>query len=219
MALTLRELTSSDWPVVERLFGPSGACVGCWCMFWRLEAGERFADVKGPRAKRRLRALIEAGRVMAVLALDGDEPVGWLTFGPRLEFPKLDRSKNLACDDPDRVWSLPCFFVKPGHRGEGVSTAMLAYALKAMRKRGARVAEGYPVRLEGGERVANADAYTGTPAMFEAAGFEVVGGGGRRSRVRRALRAGGERGRQGARGAKESAATPTDGSRARPRLR
>ncbi len=125
---------------------------------------------------------------MAMLAFDGDEPVGWLTFGPRLEFPKLDRARHLACDDPERVWSLPCFFVKPGHRGEGVSTALLAGALKVLRRRGVKLAEAYPLRLGAGERVANASAYTGTRGMFDAAGFEVVGGGGSRDRVRKRLR-------------------------------
>ena len=32
--------------VNERLFGEKGACAGCWCMFWRLEKGERFDDVQ-----------------------------------------------------------------------------------------------------------------------------------------------------------------------------
>ena len=188
MALTCRELTPRDWPLVERLFGPSGACAGCWCMYWRLGEGERYQDVKGAQARRRLRQLVEAGAVQAILALDGDEPVGWLTFGPRLDFAKLDRSRHLACDDAERVWSLPCFFVKPGRRGEGISTAMLARALKVMRRRGARLAEAYPLRLAAGERVANPSAYTGTRGMFDAAGFEVVGGGGKRDRVRKKLR-------------------------------
>ena len=28
-------LTPARWPDFEKLFGPSGAYAGCWCMWWR----------------------------------------------------------------------------------------------------------------------------------------------------------------------------------------
>ncbi len=189
--LTVRELGPGDWAHVERLFGPSGACAGCWCMFWRLRDGERYADVKGPDAKRRLRALVKSGGVHAVLAFDGDEPVGWATFGPRLDFPKLAGARTLACDDPERVWSIPCFFVKPRRRGRGIATALLDGALEAMRRHGASTVEGYPVvRVPPGlKKIPAGGAYTGTGPLFRKAGFRTVGErGNRRERMRRELR-------------------------------
>jgi GNAT superfamily N-acetyltransferase len=173
MAFEIRELTPALWPELEKLFGKNGACGGCWCMFWRIEQGERYAEIKGPRLKRRFKALVGKGKVLGALAFSDGEPVGWVTYGPRLTFPRLQRSPSLACDDAERVWSVPCFFIKAGFRGHGIASALLAHAVEAMRKRGAPVAEGYPVKpTRDGKPLPASFAYTGATTMFDRAGFE-----------------------------------------------
>jgi GNAT superfamily N-acetyltransferase len=119
--LEFRELTRRDWPVVERLFGSKGACGGCWCMWWRVErGGKRWEQTKGARAKRLMKRLVAAGRVHVVIAYDGKQPVGWCTFGPRGDFPRLETVKAYRPPDDAAVWSIPCFFILPSHRGRGV---------------------------------------------------------------------------------------------------
>src|SRR5262245_58680451 len=107
MDVELSELTPSRWHELERLFGPNGACAGCWCMWWRIEEGERWRDVKGAPAKRRMRRLVQSGKAQGLLAFAGGDPVGWLAYGRRTEFPRLNRAPSLKCDDADQVWSLP----------------------------------------------------------------------------------------------------------------
>ena len=170
--LDLRELRPDLWPALEQLFGPNGACGGCWCMFWRLGAGERYDDVKGPRAKARFKSLVKRGKVHGILAFHEGEPVGWCAFERRVELPRLDRSPSLAIPDADRVWSLPCFFVKARWRGRGVAAQMLAAAEKALVRHGVEIAEAYPVKL--GQRLPAAFAYTGVSSMFDACGFAVA---------------------------------------------
>jgi hypothetical protein len=34
---TFYPVTPERWPDLERLFGPRGACGGCWDMWWRAE--------------------------------------------------------------------------------------------------------------------------------------------------------------------------------------
>ena len=189
MKVRVEPLTPERWPDVEALFGAKGACAGCWCMFWRLEKGERFDDVKGAPARRRFKALVTSGQAQGLLAFSGHEPVGWLTFGPRRAFPKLDRAPSLACADADEVHSVPCFFIKSGARGQGVATALINAAVLALKKSGARIAEGYPVKApKPGARIPAAFAYTGTISLFEKAGFTVVAGRPTgKQRVRRAL--------------------------------
>lgn len=169
----VERLEPEHWSALESLFGARGACAGCWCMFWRLEKGERFDDVKGATAKRRFKALVRSGGAQGFLAFDGDEAVGWLSAGPRRSFPKLDRAPSLACDDADQVHALPCFFVKASHRQQGVASALLSAAVKALKQDGAKVLEGYPVLTSRGPFVA-AFSYTGTVGLFEKHGFEVV---------------------------------------------
>jgi GNAT superfamily N-acetyltransferase len=175
MKIATMELTADMWPQVEALFGKTGACGGCWCQAWRIEKGEKWSDVQGEPAKKRLKKGIKDGTVMAILAFDGGSPVGWCTFGPRDSFSRLNRAPSLKCGDSSRVWSLPCFFVIRGYRGMGVAKAMLGHALKVMEKNGVETAEGYPSKPnKDGEYIA-AFSWTGTISLFEKAGFKVAG--------------------------------------------
>lgn len=189
MKIETRELTKDTWAAVEEMFGAKGACGGCWCMNWRIEKGEKWEQVKGDRAKQRFKDLVTRGAVQGVLAYRDGEPAGWCTFGPRPSFSRLDRAPSLRCDDAGEVWSIPCFFIRAGHRGQGVATALLAHALEAMKKKGARIAEGYPVKPPtDGKPIPAAFAWTGTRPLFEKAGFTLAGNEhGGKQRVRRNL--------------------------------
>jgi hypothetical protein len=52
--IEIRELGPELWSSLEKLFGQNGACEGCWCMFGRIEDGERYQDVKGRGVARAL---------------------------------------------------------------------------------------------------------------------------------------------------------------------
>jgi GNAT superfamily N-acetyltransferase len=173
--LTIRDLTPSLWPAMQSLFGERGACGGCWCMYWRLNKDERWDELKGNRARARMRALVRNGEALGALAFASAEPVGWCAYGRRQDFVRLERARTLACTDAEHVWSIPCFFIKTDWRDQGVATALLEHALKSLRRRGAKIVEGYPVNLKGEERLPNAFAWTGTRAMFESAGFRLAG--------------------------------------------
>jgi GNAT superfamily N-acetyltransferase len=168
--LRIEELTPERWPEFEQLFGSNGACAGCWCMWWRLRENERFMQIHGAEAKRRQEALVLAGKSHGLIAFSGDEPVGWCAYGRRTEFTALARSRTLACDDAERVWSLPCFFIKAGWRRRGVARALLRAAVESLRRQGARVLEAYPVRPP----ASNASAFTGTVPWFESEGFRIL---------------------------------------------
>lgn len=171
MKITCRELTPDLWPDLEALFGPRGACAGCWCMYWRLKKGEKWTDMQGAPNKRRFQKLVRDGKAHGALAYAGDEPVGWVSFDRRVDFDRLDRAPSLVCDDAERVWSVPCFFVKSGWRGKGVADALLAFAVKALKRRGAAIIEGYPVKVDAGKKAPAAFVYTGLEPMFAKAGF------------------------------------------------
>ena len=181
-----KELTPALWPDLERLFGENGACGGCWCMSWRREKADDWKNIQGAETKRRLKKLVTSGKAHGILAYHDDEPVGWCSFDKRTDYARLDRSPSLKCDDADQVWSIPCFFIKKDYRKKGVGTALLQHAIKALKKHGAKIAEGYPVNPYGyGKNIPAAFAWTGTQSLFKRAGFKVVGNkGGGKERVR-----------------------------------
>jgi GNAT superfamily N-acetyltransferase len=171
-ALTVRPLTPQRWDDFASLFGERGACGGCWCMLWRLPR-RTFDQQKGDGNREAMRALVDAGEEPGLLAYRGREPVGWVSLGPRPEFPALDRSRLLRPIDDRPVWSITCLFVAKAHRRTGVSVALLEAACAHVRRRRGRVVEGYPQQPRRGE-MADVFAWTGIASAFLAAGFREV---------------------------------------------
>lgn len=175
--LTIRPLTAGDWEIVEKLFGPRGACGGCWCMYWRFPRGGRlWEENKGDPNRRSMEKLVKADKVFACLAFSEGEPVGWCCLGPRADFPMIERKKALATDWNETTWSVVCFFIDRKWRSGGVASALLAEAVKLARSKGARELEAYPVpetwNFKG--KIPAAFAYTGLPSMFRKLNFRDV---------------------------------------------
>src|SRR5687767_13934577 len=167
-ALTFHPATPDRWGDVETLFGERGACAGCWCMYWRLDASAYTAG-KGAGNRAALRRIVRRGEEPGILAYAGEEPVGWCVIAPREEYPRLDRSRVLARLDDTPVWSISCLFVARPWRRRGVSRALIEAAVAHARSRGARVVEGYPVDPAAPQ--ADAFVWTGIASAYERAGF------------------------------------------------
>jgi hypothetical protein len=93
-ALEILPATPKRWADLERLFGPRGACAGCWCMWWRLPAAE-FRRGKGVGNRRALKRLVDSGDAPGLIAYSGDEPIGWIALAPREAYPRLQKARSL----------------------------------------------------------------------------------------------------------------------------
>jgi GNAT superfamily N-acetyltransferase len=162
----------SRWGDLESIFGPRGACGGCWCMLWRLRRAE-FERLKGAGARRALRDIVLAGEVPGILAYSDGVAVGWCAVGPRDRYPALERSRIMARVDGRAVWSITCLYVAPSARRRGVSEHLLRAAATFARSQGAEIVEGYPVDPES-PRYPPAFANMGLARAFQSAGFKEV---------------------------------------------
>jgi GNAT superfamily N-acetyltransferase len=165
-------MTPDRWHDMETLFGPRGACAGCWCMWWRLGSAE-FERGKGAKNRDAMRKIVASGGEPGLIAYVDGQPAGWCAVAPREAYTRLAKSRTLKPIDDRPVWSVSCFFVARPYRRRGVTVALLKAAAAFARARGATVLEGYPVRARGG-RMPDTFAWTGLPGSFLKAGFTEV---------------------------------------------
>ncbi|WP_439593099.1 GNAT family N-acetyltransferase [Microbacterium sp.] len=166
MAIEIRP--ASTYADVKTMVGPKSPDSDvCWCLSYRLTSKENQALHRQERG-RKMSALLRQGPP-GVLAYDGDEVVGWAAVHPRADTSFATNRRIPHVDDLD-VWSVWCIRVRPGHRGQGISHALLQGAVEFARDNGAPAIEGYPVDNEGA-KVDLTMAYVGTRALFQKAGF------------------------------------------------
>jgi GNAT superfamily N-acetyltransferase len=165
-------VTPERWTDLERLFGPRGACGGCWCMYWRLPHAD-YEAMKGTANRAALKAIVEAGEIPGLLAYQDGQPVGWVSVAPRAAFSRLERSRILKPVDERPVWSVVCFFVARPYRRQGLTVQLLNAAVEYARSQSAQIVEGYPEEPKT-DRVPDVFAYTGLASAFRRADFEEV---------------------------------------------
>lgn len=177
MKLTVHPLTPERWPDLEALFNARGCSVarGCWCMYYResgkveVPAGLSLAQTR----RANLKTLTETrGVAPGLIGYRGQQPVGWVTLGPREDYAKLRRSPVMKPVDDQPVWSIICFVVPAEFRGQGVARELLQGAIDWAARRGAKLLEAYPVDKP--QRSHDEYLWHGAASMFAAAGFEEV---------------------------------------------
>ncbi|TWF56619.1 GNAT family N-acetyltransferase [Neorhizobium alkalisoli] len=170
-------LTPDRWDDFVTLFGPSGACYGCWCTYFRLPRAERDLLDAGEK-KDHIRKRIEAGPPPGIIGYVEGQPAAWVQVGPRSDVPQWNSprtvSRPLEPEDAgdDGVWGVSCFFIGRRHRGKGNSHRILAAAVDFARASGARLIEGCPI--ENAKTSQSLGLYVGSAAVFKAAGFVEV---------------------------------------------
>jgi GNAT superfamily N-acetyltransferase len=170
MKLKIKPLAPELLPAFDDLFGRTGACNGCWCMYWRIGSGY----TKRPREQNKadFHRIVKRGPPPGLLAFDGEIAVGWCQLTPRAALPQLDRSRFLKPVDELPVWAVSCFYVRKGYRRKGITAALIEAALKMARRARAPALEAYPVDtklVEGTSAM-----YTGSASTFARAGFKTV---------------------------------------------
>ncbi len=165
----MKPATARRFDDVATLLGPKNPSSSvCWCLSHRLDS-KTNRELVGQARGEYVRKLCGRKVAPGVLGYSDDEVVGRAAVAPRAE-PPFARSTKIPHIDQLPVWSVWCIRVRPGHRGEGISHALLEGAVAYAQSQGAPAIEGYPVDNKG-QKVDGTMAYVGTRALFERAGF------------------------------------------------
>lgn len=193
MSWTLHAARAEHGPLIAALFEREGC--NCYCRWWHFSGDKNawLARVAHAPAENRseMLAALEAGsdEMRGVVALADERAIGWMKLAPAGAMPKLFAQKPyraLPCFDGDRdgVLVVGCFLVDPDWRRRGLSRALLAAGLELAEQWGARAVEAFP---RAAEPVSEELLWTGAPAVFREAGFEVVDASGPYPVLRRAI--------------------------------
>lgn len=186
-------VTAGCWGDVVSLFerpGPRGGTpiVGhCWCMAWRDEQGSRDAR------KAAFKTVVDAGRMIGMLAYINSRPVGWVAVSLREEQPRLQRSRSFGpLPDDEQVCAVTCFYVNPPERGRGVASALLDAAIDYARRSGATAIDAFPKaelapHATGSPQAEASYSWMGRLTPYEARGFVPIRQAGKRIVMRLVL--------------------------------
>ena len=175
--LRIQPLTPELIADFTALFGPQGACYGCWCTYFRLRPKERQA-MGGDEKREVMLDRIRRGPPPGLLAYDGGQPVGWMQIGPRSDVPEWNNRGRSSSPLPDApaedpaVWAVSCFFIRSKARGRGLSQALLAAGVAHARANGARLVEASPI--DHAKQSKSVGLFVGSTSTFLKAGFAEV---------------------------------------------
>lgn len=154
------------------VINPNRRSTHCWCLSHRVGAKE-IEELGGGSREQAMRSLCERDVPPGVITYRDGTPVGWCNIGARSDIPRLVQSKLIRPVDDVPVWSIVCTVVRSGHRKRGVTQQLIEGAVEWARSLGAPAVEAHPVDPDG--RMDLTMAFVGTRAMYERAGFEVIG--------------------------------------------
>lgn len=175
MADEIVPLTPDRWEDFARLFGPSGACYGCWCQHFRQPPAARRVS-SGAGNRQLMQRRVADGPPPGLIAYRDGEPVGWMQIGPRDDVPEWNnRGRASAPPDGEAAgdsWAISCFFFVRSARGRGLSHAMVAAGIDFARRGGARRLDACP--MDRARRSGSIGLFVGSTSVFEKAGFAIL---------------------------------------------
>lgn len=173
----IHPLTPDRIPDFVTLFGPQGACYGCWCTAFLLRPKVRQA-MTGDERREVMVDRVRRGPAPGLLAYQEGGPVGWMQIGPRSDTPEWNNPGRVSAPLPDApaddpaVWSITCFFFRRSHRGKGLTHPMLAEGIAFARSHGARLLEAAPMVHSRQSKAIGL--FVGPARTFQKAGFQTV---------------------------------------------
>jgi GNAT superfamily N-acetyltransferase len=150
------------------LLGQGGPCSRCWCMYWRI--GPAYRKRTAQTNKSAFKKLVRDGPPPGLLAMLGNEAVGWCQLTRRHDLPHLDRVQKLRTVDKQPVWSISCFYIRKGYRKKGITAVLIEAAIRAAKKNGAPALEAYPLDA----KLTPSSSWTGYASTFLRAGFKLA---------------------------------------------
>jgi GNAT superfamily N-acetyltransferase len=175
-SITIEPATPERWDDVVATMTGGGDGGSCWCRWFSITSAQWKASSSAER-RAGLEREITTGPARGLLAYVDGAPAGWVRVAPRVEQPRLARSRVAKASgsepaDP-AVWAITCFQVRREYRGLGLVGRLVQAAVRFARDEGAGSVEAYPVDTVA-TPVSDNTLFHGPASTFLANGFTEV---------------------------------------------
>lgn len=169
----------AGWDAVDSVFQTEASARNCWCQFHVLASADAARTDRASRRAMLAEQIDALDPPRGLVALDGDQPVGWCGVEPRTRLHHVLASRLVVKNSPydladGTVWSVYCILVPPRQRRRGVGAALVHAAIAHAHAHGATALEGYPIDTAVRDGALPPGFSTGTLGMFEHEGFRAV---------------------------------------------
>jgi ribosomal protein S18 acetylase RimI-like enzyme len=142
----------------------------CYCQYYHIDCSSAAWRQRTAEQNKALAVQnIESGLMRGLVALAGEQMVGWVNVNDVNNYALLKRDEELQ-KFPGRSAMVVCFVIHPEYRGKGLANKMLAEAVEISRQEGFDRIIGRPF-LWSAHPLRQ---YHGLPKMFEDLGFKEV---------------------------------------------
>lgn len=175
--LAIHPLTPARWDDFVSLFETDSITRMCWCMVTRL-SGAELREFPPLDRRKMMQSLVKKGPPPGLIAYAGDKPVGWIAVAPRSATPDWNRGRKSSAVEKEEdatdpaVWATTCFFVRAGHRKQGMTSELLEAGVAWAKKHGARLIEACPMSHD--DKRSAVGMCVGPLRVFERHGFDKV---------------------------------------------
>jgi GNAT superfamily N-acetyltransferase len=136
----------------------------CYCCFFYFGDSD-WQERSGAMNRTYAEQAIISGGMHGYLAYIDGKPAGWINADNKNAYARLDNQ-----DESEKVLSIVCFTIAPGHRRKGIATALLQAAVEDAAKDGYTVVEAYPAK----DAATDAHNYHGPLDLYTKNGWAVV---------------------------------------------
>lgn len=174
--ITVQPVDSTRLGDLDLLFGSDESADRCWCQWFIRRVRDVHESGRDGNRAAFIDLLASSSDPIGLIAYEAGRPVGWCAAGPRSRYARAVTTPTLRDRDPaedETVWLVPCFFIEPDRRDQGVASTLLHAAVELAAERGAVAIEGFPLAGDR-RRSGGSDLQTGVESLFASAGFEPV---------------------------------------------
>ena len=142
----------------------------CYCQYYHVDCSSAEWHQRTAEQNKALAVQnIESGLMRGLVALAGEQMVGWVNVNDVNNYTLLKKDEELQ-KFPGRSAMVVCFVIHPEYRNQGLATKLLEAAIEGFRKQGFDRVVGHPF-LWSAHPLRQ---YHGLPKMFEDLGFKEV---------------------------------------------